>query len=311
VKNRVAVRDKLLAANKNPNNQPGTYTFNSQDVLVQSFIDAYHGRSSDGYAAKKFNPFSMLPLPNWRVDYNGFADLPLIKRYFSSFTLNHAYASTYSIGSYNTATNYQVEPDFKNPGAPFQTNTNNQFIPYYVVGQVSIAERLAPLIGVNFQTVSRATGRIEYRTDRTVVLNVTNAQITELYTNEIVVGFGYATNSLKLPFRVGGEQRVLKNNLTARLDLSIRDNITIQRSIINVVEVGNTQGATPFEGIAQGQITNGNKTFQLRPTIDYLLNTRLNLQLYYSQTVTTPRISNAFRNTASEGGVQLRYSLTQ
>ncbi len=312
VKNRAIVRDKLLAANKNLSNPAnGTYNFNSQDVLVQSFVDAYHGRSSDGYTAKKFNPFSMLPLPNWRVDYNGFADLPLIKRYFSSFTLNHAYASTYSIGSYNTATNYQREPDFTDRNAPFQLNANNQFAPYYVVGQVSIAERLAPLIGVNFQTVSRATGRLEYRTDRTVVLNVTNAQVTELYTNEIVIGFGYATNSLKLPFRIGGEQRVLKNNLTARLDLSIRDNITIQRSIDNVVDAGNAQGATPFEGRAIATITNGNKTFQLRPTIDYLLNTRLNLQLYYSQTVTTPRISNAFRNTATEGGVQLRYSLTQ
>ncbi|MDQ2792943.1 MAG: cell surface protein SprA [Bacteroidota bacterium] len=307
VENRKYVRDKLLAANQNDRKGGIGYGYNSQDVLIQSFTDAYHGRSSDGYTAKKFNPFSMLPLPNWRVDYNGFADLPLVKRYFSSFTLNHAYASTYSIGSYNTATTYPVEPNF-----PDQISASNrQFIPYYVVGQVSIAERLAPLIGVNFQTVSRATGRLEYRTDRTVVLNVTNAQVTELYTNEIVVGFGYATNSLKLPFRVGGEQRVLKNNLTARLDLSIRDNITIQRSIINVVDAGNTQGTTPFEGTAQGQITNGNKTFQLRPTIDYLLNTRLNLQLYYSQTVTTPRISNAFRNTATEGGVQLRYSLTQ
>ena len=307
VKNRAIVRDKLLAANPNSVANPLGYGYNSQDVLIQSFTDAYHGRSSDGYAAKKFNPFSMLPLPNWRVDYNGFADLPLIKRYFSSFTLNHAYASTYSIGSYNTATTYPTEPNF-----PDQISASNkQFIPYYVVGQVSIAERLAPLIGVNFQTVSRATGRLEYRTDRTVVLNVTNAQVTELYTNEIVIGFGYATNSLKLPFRVGGEQRVLKNNLTARLDLSIRDNITIQRSIINVADTGNPLGVTHPEGIAQGQITNGNKTFQLRPTIDYLLNTRLNLQLYYSQTVTTPRISNAFRNTASEGGVQLRYSLTQ
>jgi cell surface protein SprA len=313
VKNRGIVRDKLIAANTNPNNQPGgTYGYNSQDVLVQSFIDAYHGRSSDGYTAKKFNPFSMLPLPNWRVDYNGFADLPLVKRYFSSFTINHAYASTYSIGSYNTATNYQREPDFKDPNAPFQNNITNQFIPYYVVGQVSIAERLAPLIGVNFQTVSRATGRLEYRTDRTVVLNITNAQVTELYTNEIVVGFGYATNSLKLPFRIGGEQRVLKNNLTARLDLSIRDNITIQRSIDNVVDPSAATPTSPASiGRASSTITNGNKTLQLRPTIDYLLNSRLNLQLYYSQTVTTPRISNAFRNTATEGGLQLRYSLTQ
>ncbi|GAA4037898.1 cell surface protein SprA [Hymenobacter glaciei] len=306
VSNRKIVRDKLLAANTNDRQGGIGYGFNSQDVLIQSFSDAYHGRSSDGYTAKKFNPFSMLPLPNWRVDYNGFADLPLIKRYFSSFTLNHAYASTYSIGSYNTATTYFSEPDFPNQISA----SNQQFIPYYVVGQVSIAERLAPLIGVNFQTVSRATGRLEYRTDRTVVLNVTNAQVTELYTNEIVIGFGYATNSLKLPFRIGGEQRVLKNNLTARLDLSIRDNITIQRSIIDVADPTSPTDQGNI-GRAQGQITNGNKTFQLRPTVDYLLNSRLNLQLYYSQTVTTPRISNAFRNTASEGGVQLRYSLTQ
>jgi cell surface protein SprA len=142
------------------------------------------------------------------------------------------------------------------------------------------------------------------------VLNTTNSQVTELYTNEIIVGLGYATNSLKLPFKVGGEQRVLRNNLTARLDLSIRDNISVQRSIEDVNNPNPTPGS-PVEGRPVSQITNGSKTFQLRPTIDYLLNTRLNLQLYYSQTITTPRISNAFRNSMTEGGLQLRYSLTQ
>jgi cell surface protein SprA len=314
VDNRLTVRNKLAAANQSPN---GTYGYNSQDVLVQSFIDAYHGRSSDGYQAKEFSPFAMIPLPNWRVDYNGFAQLPLIKQYFSSFTLNHAYSSIYSIGSYTTTNTYSAEPSFGTPGSapinPFQVNASNQYLPYYVVGQVSIVETLAPLIGVNFQTVSKVTGRIEYRTNRTVALNITNAQVTELSTKEFVIGFGYATNSLKLPFKVGGEQRVLKNNLTARLDLSIRDNITIQRSIIDSADPDPTSPTLPdgFVGRAQGQITNGSKTFQLRPTIDYLLNTRLNLQFYYSQTITTPRISNAFRNSNTEGGIQLRYSLTQ
>ncbi|WP_236050335.1 cell surface protein SprA [Hymenobacter negativus] len=307
VNNRPIVRGKLAAANTD---KSGAYGYNSQEVLIQSFVDAYHGRSSDGYEAKPFDPFSMIPLPNWRVDYNGFADLPFVKKYFSSFTLNHAYTSIYSVGSYTTATDYESNFNGDND-FPNLKNSTGQFVPYYIVGQVSISERLAPLIGVNFQTVSRATGRLEYRTSRDIALNTTNAQVTELYTNEIIVGFGYATNSLKLPFRVGGEQRVLKNNLTARLDLSIRDNITIQRSIIDVADPGNPQGLPASVGRAQGQITNGSKTFQLRPTIDYLLNTRLNLQLYYSQTITTPRISNAFRNSTTEGGVQLRYSLTQ
>ncbi|WP_426058193.1 cell surface protein SprA [Hymenobacter sp. B1770] len=310
VENRAKVRQKLT--NANPDAGPTGYGFNSQEVLVQSFIDAYHGRDSEGYEAKKFNPFAMLPLPNWRVDYNGFADLPAIKRFFSSFTLNHAYSSTYSVGNYTTSTVYA--PDFNPENQYPNIVRGGQVQPYYVVGQVSIIERLSPLIGINFQTVSRATGRLEYRTDRAVVLNTTNSQVTELYTNEIIVGLGYATNSLKLPFKVGGEQRVLRNNLTARLDLSIRDNISVQRSILDVVDVGTPPqpGSTGNpEGRAEGQITNGSKTFQLRPTIDYLLNTRLNLQLYYSQTITTPRISNAFRNSMTEGGLQLRYSLTQ
>ena len=308
VKNRKIVQERLTQGN--PAAGPTGYGYNSQEVLVQSFIDAYHGRSSDGYKAKVFRPFDMLPIPNWTVQYNGFSDLPFVKKFFTSFAFNHAYSSTYNIGSYATSTEYEdFDPDKE---YPFRTGTGGQIIPYYVLGQVSIIERFAPLVGVNFQTVSRATGRLEYRTDRSIILNTTNAQVTELLTNEIVVGFGYATNSLKLPFRVGGEQRVLKNSLTARLDLSIRDNIAVQRSILDVVDPGT--GAPTVdrpEGRPEGQVTNGSKTLQLRPTIDYLLNTRLNLQFYYSQTVTTPKVENAFRNTTSEGGIQLRYSLTQ
>ena len=145
-----------------------------------------------------------------------------------------------------------------------------------------------------------------------MALNITNAQVTELSTKEFVIGFGYATNSLKLPFKVGGEQRVLKNNLTARLDLSIRDNITIQRSIDRLSRPQQHAGPDADRWAApRARLPTATKTFQLRPTIDYLLNTRLNLQFYYSQTITTPRISNAFRNTNTEGGIQLRYSLTQ
>jgi cell surface protein SprA len=303
VKNRPIIQQRLSAANSNL----GNYGYNSQEVLIQSFIDAYHGRSSDGYKAEKFNPFKLLPLPNWRVDYNGFAQLAFVKKYFSSFTLNHAYSSTYSVGSYSTTSLYNTEPS-----QPYLVNANNQYIPYYVVGQVSIVERLSPLIGVNFQTTNKVTGRVEYRTDRSLSLNTTNAQVTELHTTELVIGFGYATNNLKLPFRVGGEQRVLKNNFTARLDLSIRDNITVQRSIVDVVDpAAVTPTVEASIGRSTSQITNGSKQFQLRPTIDYLLNTRLNLQLYYSQTISTPRISNAFRNSTTEGGIQLRYSLAQ
>jgi cell surface protein SprA len=248
--------------------------------------------------------------------------LPGVRDVFRSFTLNHAYSSIYNLGSYTTSSLYSSEPGL-GPSAPtpFISNSAGQYVPYYVVGQVSIIESMAPLLGVNFQTVNSVTGRVQYNTARAVALNITNAQVTELHTTELIIGLGYAATGFKLPFRVGGEQRVLKNNLTARLDLSIRDNSTIQRSILGSVDpVPATLGsATPVVtgspavagvvGTATSQITTGSLQMQLRPTIDYLLNARLNLQFYFSQTITQPRVSNAFRNATTEGGLQLRYSL--
>jgi cell surface protein SprA len=325
VQNRRAVQQRLQdaspailsTAGSSAGTTVGLYSYNSQEVLIQSFLDAYHGKSSDGYTAKKFNPFGVIPLPNWRIEYTTFADLPGIREVFRSFTINHAYSSVYTLGSYTKNTVYPGEPDFTggNPLIPFTYNATGQYVPYYVVGQVSILESLTPLLGINFQTVNNVTGRLQYSTSRAVALNTTNYEVTELHTSDITIGLGYAATGLKLPFRVGGEQRTLKNNLQARLDLSIRDNTTIQRRIIDssdpvpTITGSSTPSAGGSLGTATSLTTNGALTVQLRPTIDYLLNSRLNLQFYYTQTITQPRVSNAFRNSTTEGGIQLRYSL--
>jgi cell surface protein SprA len=285
----------------------GLYGYNSQDVLIPAFLDAYKGKSSDGYQAKKFNPFAQLPIPNWNIQYNGLSDLPFMKRYFRSIALTHAYSSVYNVSSYTTSSLYTSEPN----GLNTIINATGQYIPYYVLGQVSIAERLTPLIGVRFQTLEKITGNLEIRTERAVGLNTTNAQVTELHTQELVIGFGYATNRLKLPFRVGGEQRILKNELTARLDLSIRDNSTIQRAIEDVVDPQNPTNTAPSIGRQTGIVTNGTRQVQLRPTIDYVLNQRLNLQFFFTKTITDPNVENSYLNSTTEGGIQLRYSLSQ
>ena len=310
IDNRQSVYDRLAAANTAGG---GRYGYNSQDVLIPAFLDAYRGRSSAGYSAKTYEPFKdkiNIPIPNWTIQYNGLAQLPLFRRYFRSFTLNHAYSSVYNISSYTTSTQYNTPPG--NGEFPSLTNSSGVYIPYYVLGQVTIAEQLAPLLGVNFQTLEKVTGRLEYRIERNLGLNTTNAQVTELRTSNIVIGFGYATDRLKLPFRIGGKQTVLRNQLTARLDMSVRDNTIIQRTIENVVDpLDPSATGPPALGNAFNQITSGTKQVLLRPTIDYTLNQRLNLQFFFTRTVTTPRVSNSYINSATEGGLQLRYSLSQ
>ncbi|MCR5888495.1 cell surface protein SprA [Hymenobacter sp. J193] len=296
IENRKFVRDKLVAATDATNPK---YSYNSQDVLIPAFLDAYRGRSSEGYKAKGFDPFSVLPVPNWTVNYNGLGELPFVQRFFRSVSLTHAYSSVYNVSSFNSSSLYPSKPE------EFPTVVQDGlYVPYYTLGQVSIIERLSPLIGLNFQTLEKVTGRAEYRTDRQISLNISSgAQVTEVHTQEMVFGFGYVTNQLKLPFRIGGEQRILRNELTVRLDLSIRDNTTTQRTIV--------ADSTNLLGNPRGLVVNGNRQVQLRPTIDYVLNQRLNLQFYFTRVISEPRGTAGYRNSATEGGVQLRYSLSQ
>jgi cell surface protein SprA len=58
-------------------------------------------------------------------------------------------------------------------------------------------------------------------------------------------------------------------------------------------------------------VTNGTLQVQIKPTIDYTLNQRLNLQFYFTRVISDPKVANAFKNTVSEGGIQLRYSLSE
>lgn len=303
IQNRQAIRQQLnQAIGAAPDDS--AYLNNSQEVLIPSFTRAYQGKTAAGFKAKPFSPFGGIPLPNWRVDYNGLSELPLVKKYLSSITLSHAYQSTYAVTNYTTSSQYTRQPD----GFSNERNRDGSIIPYYIVNTVTIAERMAPLIGVNFKTKKNITGRMEYKIERNVAMNATNAQVTSMRTTDIVIGAGYTTNKFKLPFKVRGVRRTLNNDLTMRLDLTIRDNATIQHTIVQQIDT--TDGRrTLISETSQNQTTNGTRQIQIKPTIDYVLNQRLNIQFFYTRIVSAPKISSSFKNIVTTAGIQLRYNL--
>ena len=58
-------------------------------------------------------------------------------------------------------------------------------------------------------------------------------------------------------------------------------------------------------------ITNGNYNFQLRPNINYTVNDRMNLVIYYDRVVNKPTVSNSFPRYSTSFGARLRLSLNQ
>jgi cell surface protein SprA len=300
--NREVIRSRLAALNDNE----GRYDINSQDVLIPAFLAAYSGQSAENVS---LSPFPRIPLPNWRLDYAGLPRLmPSLSEVFASFNLTHAYTSSYSVSNYTSSLQYENDEllllgndlsDYPLASQTLDTDASlaqseQIFAPVYVIQQVIISERFAPLIGINMRTRSGLNARLSYDLERSLSLQMSNAQMTELNSRTLNMTLGFTKSELTLPFRVQGRKVTLENDLTFNMNVSLKDSRTIQRKLDE-----------------ESTITNGQINFQLRPTLDYRVNDKLNIQTYFARTVNDPLVTNSFKRTTTEFGVQARFNLAQ
>ncbi len=298
-----AYRETIQARLQDIENQNGgTFSERSQDVLVPAFLAAYSGKDPNKV---KLSPFPQMPLPNWRVDYAGLSKIPALRTRFSAITLSHSYVSRYTVNNfvsnsrylgsglltldnnledYSSADNLLVNDD----------NGGNNLQPLYVASQVVLTEQFAPLIGVSVRTKSRFTAQLSYNRERNLALNLSNTQLTEQNTKDVRADIGYTTANLKLPFRSRGREIILKNEITFRLGMTLRNTRMVQRRFDEPDE-----------------ITNGSVNFQLNPTINYILNQRLSIQLYYTTNINNPLVLTSYPNTVTRFGTQIRFNITQ
>jgi cell surface protein SprA len=285
-------REVLLERLRIANPAGDAYNLNSQDVLIPSFFAAYSGRDPEKV---KFSPFSKFPLPNWTLTYNGLTNLPWFKQRFSSINISHRYTSTYNVGNFVSSLNYDAAfVGLNAPLYPFATqlNAEGQFIPVYVMSVISFVERFAPFIGVQFRTKSGWNGGIEYNQDRNVGLNLSNSSVNEINNKGFRATAGFTKQNLR--FRFLGNRIQLKNELRFNCGLTFRD----ERILIRRLDAETTPTA-------------GNLFFQLNPTIDYNVSSRLNMTVYFDRLVNDPLVSNSFRRALTQGGVRLRFNLAE
>ncbi|WP_460974464.1 T9SS outer membrane translocon Sov/SprA [Spirosoma knui] len=283
--------DKLTAANPE---KRGTYDNRSQDVLIPAFFAAYSGQPKE---KAQLSPFYNFPLPNWRIDYNGLSGLNFIRNRFSAFTITHSYTSNYSVGNFISNLEYGAAyVNLSVQGYPMAASVNqlNQFIPVFAMSTITMSEKFAPMLGVQFQTKSRISGRLEYNQSRDVALNLSNAQVAELTNKDLTASVGFTRQNVRIPFRINGAYKRLKNDLTFSCNLTLRDTRAIQRKLD-----------------AEQIVTAGNVNFQLRPQVSYIVSRRLNFNFYFDRTFNDPLVSNSFRRATTSGGVQVKFNLAE
>ncbi len=252
---------------------------NSQQVLISSFLAAY-GQKDVSKVSLNFIPKIWEMMPNWRVSFDGLGRIPFIQKYMNSLTLNHAYRSSYNIGSF-----------ISNPTElimNYDTLTNS-FIPVFDASSVTINEQFSPLFNFNMDWRNSLTTRIEFKRSRTLSLSTANSQINEVNSKEIVVGAGYRFNEVQLI--INGQE--FKSDLNVRADFSIRDNRTVIRKL--------TEDAD--------QITAGQRIITIKTTLDYVLSDRFNLRLFWDQRINNPFISLSYPTSNTNIGFSVRFTL--
>ena len=275
----------------------GGVSATSSDVLIPAFLAAYTGTSPSGQYLNPFPALSAL-LPNWKVTYDGLINFFNLKKIFKSFSINHAYQCTYSVGSYSGFLNWIALGGSNNnlgftldelTGAPIPSSPYN-------ISSVTIQERFSPLAGVKVTLQNDLRLNAEWTEQRTLTLNSSAGQLVEATQRGITIGAGYKIVNLAKIFKIAGKGTVTSHDI----DLNADFKLTRSQALIRRIESNYTQA------------TSGTRNMNLNVTAKYNLSKRIQLGMFFEHQVNTPLVSNSAYPTSNTGyGVTCNLSLAR
>jgi cell surface protein SprA len=164
---------------------------------------------------------------------------------------------------------------------------------------LTITESFEPLFGIDFSLVNQISGKFEYAKSRTLSLSLIDYQLSEVRSQVVTVGASWRKRGFPLPVKIKlskkGPSKKLENDITFRLDFSIRDDANSNSRLDQ----------------SNAFATGGQKVITIQPSIDYVLSNRVNIKLYFDQRRVNPYISSSAPMVNTRAGVQLRISLAQ
>jgi cell surface protein SprA len=276
------------------------YTRYAQEVLIPAFLSAYTGSDpktyplvSNNHDNIRSNPFKNIwPMPNWRINYNGLARTKAFKNIFQSFTLTHSYTGTMSMNNYNSSLLYRDQFALGFPS--FIDSVSHNYVPYFMVPNMTINETLGPLLGIDATFKSSLNFKIEIKKSRTLSMSLIDFQLSETKSKEITLGGGYRIKGVTINTPYFGLNKK-KSDVNIKMDFSLRDDYTT----INRLDQ------------RESRATRGQKVISISPSIDYLLTQNLTLRFYFDRRQSIPYVSNSYPITTTRGGLMLRFLLGQ
>jgi len=170
---------------------------------------------------------------------------------------------------------------------------------------------------VDIKTTNGMLFRGDFKKSRNLALNFGIDDIlTETRNTEYTIGFGYQIKNVIIPFLTGKKKKKRGkkkpkgstrgglpggnnantpkgNDLDIKFDFAFKDDITIQH----------------YLDVDTAEPTRGTRSIRISPSVDYEVNKRLSLRLFFDYNKTIPKTSAAFPITNTQGGITVRFSL--
>ena len=208
------------------------------------------------------------------------------KENFRSFALSNGYRSSYTISNFTNNLQYDHADLTK-------TNTLGNYQSELLISSASLIDEFSPLIKVEMKLKNSFSFRGEIKKDRTLTLNFDNSTLTDIKGTEFVFGMGYQIKNVVFNTKFSGKKQRLKGDINIRADISLRDNLTLIRSI----EVENNQ------------ISGGQKLLSIKLAADYKLNSNLTASFYYNHNTSRYAISTTYPRQSINTGINIIYNL--
>lgn len=304
--NRIVIANRLAGANQywdktyQDDGFPTGYGRYQQDVLLPSFIAAYTGKDANSVSLInqsnsniKSNPFSGIhALPNWRLTYTGLTRIPALTETFNNITITHGYNSTFSMNSFTSALLYYDPLHLGQPA--FRDPISGNYIPFFLIPNLTIQEQFAPLIGFDITTNNQTSLRFEYAKSRILSLSLYDYQLSEVNSSAITFGGTYRKRGVNMPFKLPFiKADPDQTDLNISLDLGLRDDLQT-----------NSRLDQP-----NAYSTGGQRTITIQPNIDYIINNRIDLKFYFEQQRIMPYISTSAPIINTRAGIEIRISI--
>ena len=308
-------------AGKTYNHDNGGVELYSADVMVPAFLSAYCGGNALSSPLDIFPTLSRL-LPNWSLSYGGLIKLsPWFADHFKSFNINHAYKSVYSVGAYNSYSNFM---EYMNGWGFIKDVTTGNPIPssMYNVSTVSINESFSPLIGVDMSFNSGMTATLKYNKIRTLNLSMTSVALTENFSNDFEVGMGYKIKDLNLfgaksiqsneGRKTKSKSRNKKENNTPSTNARTRNNVSHDLNLKANFTYRLQNALNRNIQTAVTTATGGATAYKLTIAADYTFSRLLTLSGFLDWQRNVPLVSqSSYPTTTADFGISMSFSLTR